>query len=132
MIRLFTPLVLGITLVVSILAIARVALSPGSWVSSLLALAFLPAALSAIVLRARLASESTKSMKTSGKIRAALVGAGAALSAALLLSIAEALGLSEQEMTDDWGIVGTLFLALVAVAVDRYTAWLEKKAENDD
>jgi len=71
-------------------------------------------------------------MKTSGKIRAALVGAGAALSAALLLSIAEALGLSEQEMTDDWGIVGTFFLALVAVAVDRYTAWLEKKAENDD
>jgi len=71
-------------------------------------------------------------MKTSGKIRAALVGAGAALSAALLLSIAEALGLSEQEMTDDWGIVGTLLLALVAVAVDRYTAWLEKKAENDD
>jgi len=132
MIRLFTPLVLGITLVVSILAIARVALSPGSWVSSLLALVFLPAALSAIVLRARLASESTKSMKTSGKIRAALVGAGAALSAALLLSIAEALGLSEQEMTDDWGIVGTLLLAFVAVAVDRYTAWLEKKAENDD
>ncbi|GAB4187689.1 MAG: hypothetical protein Tsb002_13190 [Wenzhouxiangellaceae bacterium] len=132
MIRLFTPLVLGTTLVVSALAIARFVLSPDSWASSLLALAFLPLALGAIAIRARLASQSKKNIQTSGKVRAAIVGGGVALSAALLFSIAEALGFSERAMADEWGIVGTLLLALIAVAVDLFSARLERKAYDDD
>lgn len=132
MIRLFTPLVLGTTLVVSILAIVRFLLSPEAWISSLLALAFLPLALGAMVLRARLVSQPKESMKAPGKIRAALVGAGAALTAGLLLSIADALGFSEDEIRGDWGIIGTLLLAIVAVAVDLFTGRLEQKAGDDD
>lgn len=132
MIRLFTPLVLGTTLVVSALAIGRVVLSPDSWISSLLALAFLPLAFGTIVIRARLTSQSAGTTKTSGKIRAALVGAGAALAAALLLSIAEALGFSEREVTEDWGIVGTLLLSLIVVAGDLFSARLEHNARDDD
>jgi hypothetical protein len=132
MIRLFTPLVLGTTLVVAVLAIGRFALSPDSWMSSLLSLAFLPIVLGAIVIRARHGSQPSRNVETSGKIRAGLVGAGVALAAALLLSIAEALGYSEQEMTDKWGIVGTLFLALIAIAVDLFSARLEHREQDDD
>jgi len=71
-------------------------------------------------------------MKAPGKIRAALVGAGAALAAALLLSIAEEIGFSDNDVTSNWGIAGTLLVALVAVAVDLYIARLEQKASDDD
>jgi len=132
MIRLFTPLVLGTTFVVSVLAVGRITVSPDSWISSIVALSFLPLALGAIALQARLTSKHSRSMKAPGKIRAALVGAGAALAAALLLSIAEEIGFSDNDVTNNWGIAGTLLVALVAVAVDLYIARLEQKASDDD
>jgi len=132
MIRLFTPLVLGTTFVVSVLAVGRITVSPDSWISSIVALSFLPLALGAIALQARLTSKHSRSMKAPGKIRAALVGAGAALAAALLLSIAEEIGFSDNDVTSNWGIAGTLLVALVAVAVDLYIARLEQKASDDD
>ena len=132
MIRLFTPLVLATTLIVSVLAIVRILLLPESWISSLLALAFLPLVLGALVLRARSTAMPEESFKAPGKIRAALVGAGAALTAGLLLSIADPLGFSEDELRGKWGIIGTLLIAFVAVAVDFLTGRLEQKAGDDD
>ncbi|MDY7093609.1 MAG: hypothetical protein SX243_11625 [Acidobacteriota bacterium] len=132
MTRLFTPLVLGTTVVVSVLAIIRLVLSPDSWASSLLALAFLPLALGVMVLRERASRQPARDTRTSGKMRAAIVGAGAALAAALLLSIAEAFGFSELDFGGNWPVVGTLLIALIAVAVDLIAARLEQKASDED
>lgn len=132
MIRLFTPLVVGVTLVVSALAIGRMVLSPETWPSSLVALAFLPLVLGVLAFRARRDAASGKGVRTFGKVRAALVGAGAALGAGLMLSMAESFGFSEQTVAGKWGTFGTLLIAFVAVVADLITARLEQKAHDDD
>jgi hypothetical protein len=118
MVKLFTPLVLGMTMLVLCLTGGRISVAPELWASSLLAFALLPVILAVIAYRARNALPAGGSITTDGKIRAALVGAGAVLSVGLMLSIEEALGFSEENVATNWGILGTLLLALVAVVVD--------------
>lgn len=130
MIRLFTPLVLCSVLAVLILCIVRLVLLPESWVSSLVALFFLPAVITALVLRAR--SQSSDRAKVSGKLRAALVGAGVALAGALLLSITDELRLTEATSSDGWRSFLPLVPAAIAVIADVMSARLEQKALEEE
>ena len=132
MIRLLTPLVVGIVLAVSVLAVARLVLLPDLWMSSICALVFMPGALGILVLRARFGSQSTGSIKASGSIRAALVGAGTALAVALLLSITDEFGLIPEQFADsNLRSLAALVPAFGAVAFDLFTARLEQKARDE-
>lgn len=131
MIKLLTPLVLGTVFVVTGLGIARWVLLPDTWGSSLVALAFLPIVIGVLVIRSRSGSESNRSTKISGNLRAALVGAGVALAAALLLSITDALGLTQQHNDGDWRSLAVLLSAAIGVMADLLSARLEHKAEKD-
>lgn len=130
MIRLLSPLVVSTVVIVSLLAALRLILAPESWPSSLIALAFLPLALGVLMLRARKQNQGKNQVQTSGKTRAALVGAGAALAASLFLSITVELGLTEESIKQNFRFLGALLPALAAIAFDLFTARLEKKEKD--
>ena len=131
MIKLKTPLVIGTVIVVTVLSIVRMVIAPESWASSLVALAFLPLAIGILVNRARSASDPERARKISGKLRAALVGAGVLLATSLLLSITDSLGLTGQSGGGRGRFLVTILPAIVAVAADLLSARLERKAEKD-
>lgn len=131
MIKLRTPLVIGTILVVTVLGIVRLVLLPGSWASSLAALAFLPLAIGVLVIRSRSASNPDRARKISGKLRAGLVGAGVLLATSLLLSITDTLGITGQGGAGGGRPLVVMLPAIVAVAADILSARLEQKAEKD-
>ncbi len=131
MIKLRTPLVIGTTLVVIVLGIVRLILLPASWLSSLAALVFFPLAFAILVYRSRSASDPEKAARISGRLRAALVGAGVLLATSLLLSITDELGLTTQSGDGDGRFLLVMLPAIIAVAADLLSARLEKKAEED-
>ena len=110
-----TPLVLGTTTAVAVLG----------------AMAFLPTVIAVLIWRARSILPPNEPVKTSGRLRAALVGAGVALAAALLFSITDQTGITQAYSDSEWRSVLTFLPAVIAVAIDLYSARLEKKAEQD-
>ena len=131
MIKLRTPLVIGTILVVTVLSIVRLVLLPGSWVSSLAALAFFPLAIGILVIRSRSASNPESTRKISGKLRAGMVGAGVLLATSLLLSISDTLGFTAQGGSGGGRSLVVILPAIVAVAADVLGARLEQRAERD-
>ena len=131
MIKLLTPLVLGTVVIVSVLSVVQLILKPESWASSLIALAFLPLSIGILLYRSGSASDPSKARKVSGKLRAALVGAGVILATSLLLSITDYIGITLQKSEGAIGTLIALLSAMVVVAVDILSARLERKAEED-
>lgn len=131
MIKLRTPLVIGTALAVAVLSIARLALLPESWASSLAALAFVPIAMGVLVIRSRSASDPERARKISGRLRAGLVGAGVLLATSLLLSITDKLGLTGQSGGGGGRSLIVILPAIVAAAADVLSARLEQRAEED-
>jgi len=131
MIKLRTPLVIGTVLVVAVLSVVRLVLLPGSWASSLAALAFLPLAIGVLVTRSRLASDPERARKIVGKFRAGLVGAGVLLATSLLLSITDKLGFTGQSGGGGGRSLVVMLPAIVAAAADVLSTRLEQKAEKD-
>ena len=131
MIRLRTPLVIATVLAVAVLSVARLVLIPESWASSLAALAFLPLAIGALVIRSRSTSDPERAGKISGRLRAGLVGAGVLLATSLLLSITDKLGLTGQSGGEGGRSLIVMLPAIVAVAADLLSARLEREAEKD-
>jgi hypothetical protein len=131
MIKLRTPLVIGTLLVVAVLSIVRLVLLPEAWASSLAALAFYPLAIGVLMIRSRSPSDSDRYRKNSGRLRAALVGAGVLLATSLLLSITDRLGLTGQGGGGGGRSLMVMLPAIVAAAADFLSSRLEQKAEND-
>jgi hypothetical protein len=131
MIKLRTPLVIGTLLVVAVLSIVRLVLLPEAWASSLAALAFYPLAIGVLMIRSRSPSGSDRYRKNSGRLRAALVGAGVLLATSLLLSITDRLGLTGQGGGGGGRSLMVMLPAIVAAAADFLSSRLEQKAEND-
>lgn len=131
MIKLQTPLVIGTVLAVAVLGTVRLVLSPGSWASSLAALAFMPLAIGGLVIRYRSAPDSERVRKISGRLRAGLVGAGVLLATSLLLSITDTLGLTGQSGGGGARSLMVMLPAIVAAAADVLSSRLEQKAEKD-
>jgi len=129
MVKIRTPLVIGTVLVVAVLCVVRLVLLPESWASSLAALAFLPIAVGVLVIRSRSASDPERARKVSGRLRAALVGAGVLLAISLLLSITDNIGLTGQSGGGGGRTLIVMLSAIVAVAADVFSAQLERKAE---
>lgn len=129
MTKLLTPLVTGTVIAVILLGIVRLLLVPKAWLSSLVALAFLPLAIAAMLTWSRSRFDRHSAGKIPGKIRASLVGAGVLLASSLLLSITDELGYTGLGDSGDERSFLVVFLAIVAVAVDLFSARLEKKAE---
>jgi hypothetical protein len=129
--KLLTPLVIGTTFVVMALSVARLLLMPDAWISSLLALLFLPLVVSGLLAQQHTRVKSMSAVRVSGKLRAGLVGAGVLLATALSESMIETLGLIP-ERKDGIGVVLLVALpAVVAVAIDLFSARLESKAEQE-
>jgi hypothetical protein len=131
MIKLRTPLVIGTLLVVAVLSILRLVLLPEAWASSIAALAFYPLAIGVLMIRSRSPSDSDRYRKNSGKVRAALVGAGVLLATSLLLSITDRLGLTGQGVGGGGRSLMVWLPAIVAAAADFLSSRLEHKAEKD-
>jgi hypothetical protein len=129
--KLLTPLVIGTTLAVMALGITRLLLIPETWVSSVLALLFLPVVIGVVLARHHTGIKTTGSIRVSGKLRAGLVGGGVLLATALLESMIETLGLLPGREDG----ISTIFVvavpALIAVGIDLFSARLEKSAEKD-
>lgn len=128
MIRLLTPWLLLTVCAVALLAVSRWVLLPDTWLTSLVALLFLPAVIAGIVVRARRRAGPHAAITIAANLRAALLGAGVALGVALLLSITDALGMTNSQGSGDWRSFATLFPALLAAAADMLSAKLERKA----
>lgn len=126
--KLLTPLVLFTVVFLSLLGLIRLVLLPDTWVSSLAAMLFLPIVLGVLLLKSNHPSQPKSEIKIHGKLRAALVAAGVALGCALLLSITEALGLTEAIENDRWRSMAVLLPAFIAAFADIMSARLEKKA----
>jgi len=131
MVKLRTPLVIGTVLLVTALAIARLIYLPEAWVSSVVALVFLPLAIAILVARSRAAADTEKARTMSGRLRAALVGAGVLLGTALLLSITDELGYTNQSGSSSGFSILVLLPAIIATGADLFSTWLEKQAEKD-
>ena len=131
MVKLRTPLVIGTVLAVAVLSIVRLVLVPESWVSSLVALVFLPIAIGVLAIRSGSASDPDKARTTSGNLRAGLVGAGVLLATSLLLSITDELGMTGQTRGGGGRSLMIILPAIVAVAADILGARLEQRAEKD-
>jgi len=131
MIKLRTPLVIVTVLVAEVLCVVRLVLLPESWLSSLAALTFLPLAIGVLVMRSNSALDPEKASKISGRLRAALVGAGVLLATSLLLSITDKLGLTENSGDGGDRSLIVMIPAIVAVAADILSTRLEQKAEKD-
>jgi hypothetical protein len=129
--KLLTPLVIGTTLVVMALGITRLLLIPETWVSSVLALLFLPVVIGVLLARHHTGIKTTGSIRVSGKLRAGLVGGGVLLATALLESMIETLGLLSGREDGISTIVVVAVPALIAVGIDLFSARLEKRAEKD-
>ena len=128
MARLFTPLVLLTVVCVSLLGISRMILIPESLWASLAAVVFLPLVIGALLLKSGKSGIPNRDIKISGKLRAALVGAGVALGTGLLLSVIEHLGLTEIEKEGSGRFLVALVPAFIAVMADIVSARLEDKA----
>lgn len=126
--RLLTPLVLFTVVFLSLLGVIRLVLLPDTWVSSVAAILFLPIVVGGLLLKSSNTSQPKSETKVPGKLRAALVAAGVALGCALLLSITEALGLTEATDDGGWRSLAVLVPAFIAAFADIASARLEKKA----
>ena len=131
MVNLKTPLVITTVLIVLGMGVVRLVLVPEEWLSSLIALAFLPLAIGGLIFTSRSVSDPARTRKLSGRLRAALVGAGVLLATAMLLSITDKLGITVQDAESDMRSLAVLLPAIIATAADLLSARLEHQAEQD-
>ena len=131
MVNLKTPLVITTVLIVLGMGVVRLVLVPEEWLSSLIALAFLPLAIGGLIFTSRSVSDPARTRKLSGRLRAALVGAGVLLATAMLLSVTDKLGITVQDAKSDVRSLAVLLPAIVATAADLLSARLEHQAEQD-
>ena len=131
MVNLKTPLVITTVLIVLGMGVVRLVLVPEEWLSSLIALAFLPLAIGGLIFTSRSVSDPARTRKLSGRLRAALVGAGVLLATAMLLSVTDKLGITVQDAKSDVRSLAVLLPAIIATAADLLSARLEHQAEQD-
>lgn len=131
MVNLKTPLVITTVLIVLGMGVVRLVLVPEEWLTSLIALAFLPLAIGGLIFTSRSVSDPSRTRKLSGRLRAALVGAGVLLATAMLLSVTDKLGITVQDAKSDVRSLAVLLPAIIATAADLLSARLEHQAEQD-
>ena len=131
MVNLKTPLVITTVLIVLGMGVVRLVLVPEEWLTSLIALAFLPLAIGGLIFTSRSVSDPARTRKLSGRLRAALVGAGVLLATAMLLSVTDKLGITVQDAKSDVRSLAVLLPAIIATAADLLSARLEHQAEQD-
>lgn len=131
MIRIRTPLVIGTILVVVILGVARLALMPDSWATSLVALAFFPIVFGVLTIRPPSNSDPEKTKQLAGKLRVGIVAAGVVLASSLLLSITDFIGLTAESGDAGGRSLLVMLGAVIASVAEVISSRLEKKAGKD-
>ncbi len=126
-----TPLVVGTTTVVAILAAILMYLDSGRFLSLLISMLFLPVALLILMLVTRRIDDVNRASVIGGRLRAGLVGAGVLLATSLAFRVTDVLGWTGGESQ----LAGRSFIvflpAIVAVSIDVLGARLEYEAEKD-
>ena len=129
--RLTTPLVVGTTTVVAVLAAILMYLEIERFLSLLVSALFLPAALAVLGWSTQRMSGVERAAIISGRLRAGLVGAGVLLATSLAFRITDTLGWTGGESQLKGRSVIVFLPAMVAVVIDVLGARLEYEAEKD-
>lgn len=127
--KLFSPIVLFVALVVATLSVAVLLLEPALWPRAVLSLIFLPVGGWFFLWVGRRNAARSNGRKALIRIRAAMVGAGALLASALGFRVVEALGVETQAAGQS---VISLVLILVVVCGDLLAARMDSDADKVD
>lgn len=91
----------------------------------------MPLAIGGLIFTSRSIAEPARTRKLSGRLRAALVGAGVLLATAMLLSITDHLGITTENAEGGVRSLAVMIPAIIATAADLISARLEHQAEKD-
>jgi len=130
-IRIATPLVVATMIIVAALAITMIFLAPESLWAWIVAMMFLPVAMTGLFVFIRRSDSHKQASKIGGDLRAGLVGAGVLLATALGFSVTDALGLTGAEDQFSGKPIMLVLLPVIAVIADLLTARLEQAAAQD-
>ena len=130
-VRITTPLVIGTSIVVAVLAATLIYLEPVRLWSQIVAMLFLPAAMTALFFVTRRMQDHERARKLGGNLRAGLVGAGVLLATSLAFRITDAFGWTggDEQLTGRSIIV--FMPAVVSVLIELFGARLEHEAQKD-
>lgn len=130
-VKIATPLVIATVVVVAALAMTMIFLEPERLWAWIVAMMFLPVAMSSLILLKRRSGSHKQATKIGGGLRAGLVGAGVMLATSLGFSVTDALGLTGAEEQFSGRPVMLILPAVIAVFADLLGARLEHAAAQD-
>lgn len=117
--------------VVAMLAMTMIFLEPERLWAWIVAMMFLPVAMSSLILLKRRSGSHKRATKIGGGLRAGLVGAGVMLATSLGFSVTDALGLTGTDEQFSGRPIMLMLPAVIAVFVDLLGARLEHAAAQD-
>ncbi len=130
-VRIATPLVIGTTIVVAVLAVILMYLEAERLVPLFVAMAFLPVSMAVLFALTRRMRDRERAVKLGGRLRAGLVGAGVLLVTTLAFRITDALGWTGSDTQTSSRSIIVFMPAIVAVLIEVLGARLEYEAEKD-